>query len=250
MNLIDERSLYRTVINAANRLFEGGSFTSVEQSHLADWILTHQNRHQGFIFYPTPEDQQDGLRLFSGEKPKTRLLANNALELETLRLLALIQPESPGVREVCQEANERLLPLCFAQMCTQGECAHASIAFLRYLTAYEPQQALEKVEHAKEVLKQDRDGKGGWRVFPTWFTLLWLGELPLDLVHDELSYAHDFCIQLFRKRWVATEQFAMVRKKILQKVLVKFQKNAIYEKAEFHVDQKGYWQLHLPNTDN
>jgi len=59
--------------------------------------------------------------LFSGEKPRAKFLTNNVVELETLRLLALLAPDEPRVQQIFQQANERLLPLCFANGCTVGE---------------------------------------------------------------------------------------------------------------------------------
>jgi len=116
MNLIDERSLYQTVTNAAMFLFDGGTFTAAQKTRLTKWILAHQNKHEDFIFYPTVRDLKTGVTLFSGERLRTKLLANNVVELETLRLLALIQPTSPSVRRVFQAANEQLSALCFADV--------------------------------------------------------------------------------------------------------------------------------------
>ena len=171
MNLIDEHSLYRTVTNAAMFLFDDGTLTTAHKARVANWILARQNHQQGFVFYPTASDLKTGITLFSGEKPKTKLLANNAVELETLRLLALIQPESSSVQQVFQTANERLAGLCFADMCDTGECAHASIAYLRYLTAADPDGSAAKITRALGILKRHRAGDGRWHKFPFFFVL-------------------------------------------------------------------------------
>lgn len=224
MNTIDEESLYKTVFNTAEALFNGGSLNETEKAKLSSWILGRQNRWKGFIFYPSEQERETGIRLFSGEKPRTKFLADNLVELDTLRLLALIQPEEPKVRSIFQEANERLFPLCFANGCVVGECAHASIAFRRYFMAYDPEAAREKNRPTLETLKQRRDGEGRWRGFPFYFTLLWLSELPGDTACDELSYTRN-CIDKLANRSLASKKNPVswkteeIRKNLLRKAL-------------------------------
>jgi hypothetical protein len=227
MNITDEGILYKTITNAAMFLFNGGSYTPSENVILTRWILSHQNRYKGFIFYPTQADRENGIRLFSGEKPKTNFLADNAVELETLRILALIQPEAPEVQQVLQKAYERLFRLCFANGCTQGECAHASIAFMRYLTAYNVNGSSDKFGQTLEILKQKRSGDGKWHDFPFFFTLLWLTDLPYSFAYDELSYSHDHCKRLLVKKQPAREQIDLVKEMILQKALLASEPEAL-----------------------
>ncbi len=218
MQFIDESSLYTTVTNAARFMFEGGTFDVAARASLAAWILSQQNRHRGFIFYPTHDELAAGIRLLSGEKPRTRLLTANAVELETLRLLALIQPEADRVQQLFLEADARLAGLCFADVCTTGECAHASIAVLRYRAARAVTGALFSFSHALDALRQDRSGDGKWRRFPFFFTLLWLVELPAELAREELAYACGLCAQLTSRPRPAGEPASAVRQMILRKV--------------------------------
>ena len=227
MNITDEGNLFKTITNAAMFLFNGGSYTPSENVILTRWILSHQNRYKGFIFYPTQVDRENGIRLFSGEKPKTKFLADNAVELETLRILALIQPEALEVQQILQKANERLFRLCFANGCIQGECAHASIAFMRYLTAYNVNGSSDKFGQTLEILKQKRSGDGKWHDFPFFFTRLWLTDLPYSFAYDELSYSHDHCKRLLVKKQPAREQIDLVKEMILQKALLASEPEAL-----------------------
>ena len=221
MKLTDKQSLSKTVHHAAQFLFDGGTYTTAERARLANWILAHQNRHRGFVFYPTDQDLKAGITLFSGEKPKAKFLAYNALELETLRLLALIQPKSPPVRRILREADQRLSALCFANGCTQGECAHASIAVLRYWLASDLRGSSPKFSYAINTLKQHRSGDGKWLKFPFFFTLLWLTELPGYIARDELAYVAGLCQKLLATQRLARGQNDRIRKKILQRVLAR-----------------------------
>ena len=218
MDVIEEKSFYGTVTNAAQVLFDGGSFNETEKTQLASWILDHQNRYKGFIFYPSEQDREDGIRLFSGEKPRSKFLADNSVELEALRLLALIYPNHPEAHRIFQDANERLLPLCFARGCIVGECAHAGIAFRRYFMTFDGDESSEKNRQTLETLKQRRYGEGKWRDFPFYFTLLWLTELPDDLAQEELEYTRDYCRELSRKL-AGDEPFVDNRRNILMRVL-------------------------------
>jgi hypothetical protein len=218
MDPIDERSLYRTVTNAAAFLLDGGRYTGADKRRLTGWIIAHQNRDKKFIFYPTPGDQESGILLLSGEKPRTKLLTGNAVELETLRLLALIA-QAPQVGSLFRQADERLAGLCFANVCTTGECAAASIAFLRYRTARDADGSAAQIAHALDVLRQFRKGDGQWRFFPFYFTLLWLIELSGGLARDELAYARNRCERLAARVPPAAEPTSAIRNKILQLAL-------------------------------
>ena len=219
MNVISEKSLYKTVTNAELFLFEGGSLSLPEKIQLANWILGHQNREKKFIFYPTTADRDAGVRLFSGEKIKAKFLADNTVELETLRLLALLRPEMPEVQQLFWEANQRLFPICFANGCTVGECRHASIAVMRYLTASDFSGSADRLERTLGILKQHRDGDGKWKAFPFYFTLLWLTELPNDFARDELAYTRPHCEKLLTKGLQDDDPGTPLRRKILQRVI-------------------------------
>ena len=247
MSLIDGQSLYRTVMNAANFMFEGGSYTPSERSHLVDWILAHQTRQRGFVFYPTAAERECGIRLFSGEKPQTVLATNNAVEMETLRLLALLQPDAPEVQRLFEMAERRLSGVCFGRVCSKGECAHASLSVLRYHTARGVERGARMIVRGLEALRQDRVGEGKWRCFPFYYALLWLVELPDSLPYDELDecvraellYARDRCGRLLSrlKPRASGKPFDRVRSKILQDALIRVARTAATQGVMFEVDR-------------
>lgn len=189
MDVIRELSLYETVMNATRHHFLDGMFDAVERNRLTGWLLSRRNPGGGFLFPLTPEERTAKPPLLTGEKPKTYLLAENALECETLRLLALLSPANPESEQAIAMADRRLRRQCFANVCLTGECPHVSIAYLRFLTSHPGSETGSRLRHGVEVLSQHRAGDGRWQKFPFWYTLLWLVDLPANLAKDELVYA-------------------------------------------------------------
>lgn len=209
-------SLYQRVMETARLLFEGRRFSPSERTEIVFWILAHQNRTGDFLFPPSPEDEAAGLRLVSGELPRTRLLTRNALELETLRLLALLGSGELGVVQVLDTAERRFSGRCFASICTTGECTGASIAWLRYRAARGDSQELTRC--GLEALGRERDTAGRWHKFPFYYSLLWLLELPAGMGKEELAYASPACRRL-TTRLFPSDPVAVFRLGLLHRVL-------------------------------
>jgi hypothetical protein len=177
-------------INAISRaLIEGKIYSENEKAEIAAFIFDHKNPVDGFTFYPTDAERIKGIQLVTGEKAKTQLLANNALELEALRILSILTPRDSRLLQLHEKADQRLQKLCFYDICITGECAAASIIFLRYLTTLTQNDHSEKIHCGLSSLKQMRDGSGRWRKFPFFYTLLWLTELTWPEAIHELAYA-------------------------------------------------------------
>jgi hypothetical protein len=186
MATLGDAGIYQMVVNAAEVLFRGERLDEAARMASVSQVLAGTRRVKGFVFYPTEAEWQAGIRLITGEKPRTRLLAANAVELEILRLLALLAPGMPAVQALFREADRRLEQQCFASVCLVGECAGASIAYLRYLTARGVEAYRAKIEHGLAAVKQDRKGNGRWQHFPYRFTCRWLAELPAGFAEQVL----------------------------------------------------------------
>jgi hypothetical protein len=224
--VIDEQSLYQTVINASSHMLLGNVLALAERARLAAWLLAHQNGQRGFSFYPTAAEREHGIRLMSGEKLRTLLAADNVVEMETLRLLALLQPDTPKVNRLFERAERRLSGVCYGRVCSKGECAHASISVLRYHTARDVEKGAAVIARGLEVLYQDRAGEGAWRSFPFYYTLLWLAELHgehSERARAELSYARGRCERLLSRirPGIPGKPFDRARERILRDALVR-----------------------------
>jgi hypothetical protein len=217
--IIDTKCFYQTVLNAALYLFKGGELSLQEKDGLLDYLLARQNRQKGFVFHLSAEELVDDIHLISGEKPRTKLLKANAVELETLRLLALLGGDRPDVQQLIQTANSRLEKQCFANVCLTGDCVGASVAYLRYISSRQAGPWELQVRHGMEILKENRSGDGRWSRFPYFFTLLWLVELPRTISKAEIRYTRDTAKEYLQNSYKHKGPFQEIRELILVKVL-------------------------------
>jgi len=157
-------------------------------------------------------------RVYTGEKLQTHLAAKNILAVESARALVLSGSDSEDVRSSIALVETWAENQCFSEFCATGECRHSSIGFIRYLNALEK---TERLEHMVTKLSKFRDGKGGWKGFPYFFTLLALTEIDSPLVDDELEYALEFTEKRF-KRNRSEEPFTSRRNEILLRLQNRF----------------------------
>ena len=218
--VVHTESLAKTVDSLNADLFNGRPPTEVEVEAFASWVLGRQwtaGRFAG-AFAPTEGDLKAGVRLFTGELLKTQLAARNILTAEVARGLFLLVPATPGVREALERANQWLLGMCFADSCVLGECAQSTLGWMRYLAAGALDDAEGRLEAHLQVLSQYRDGRGRWKRFPFYYTLLALSEITLPAAVAEMQYAAPACERSLR-RWGTEGRFTSRQKVLLERVL-------------------------------
>lgn len=242
--IIQEESLYQTVLQATRFRFDGGRFLPEESEQLITWLLAHRNHQNGYTFHPTAHEVARGIRLFTGERPRTWIARRDGVEMETLRLLARLVPQEREtrdrvtaadsertpvhtVRKIFAEADHRLIGRCYGSVCPRGECAHASIAVLRYRIAVDIETARPYIERGLQWLRETRIEAGGWHSFPFFFTLLWLIELLNATTDtsirmqtlDELASTRDRCRRTVGRRWRLPASVSEIRDALLHKVI-------------------------------
>lgn len=84
-------------------------------------------------YYIPPYTGGKKLRLIQGYLPKTNILYANHYELETLRLLYMLEPQNETIHKMVKNTLQRLQGTCFGNSCTQGECLATGISVLRFL---------------------------------------------------------------------------------------------------------------------
>lgn len=207
MELQMTATLAETLDRCNLAFFEGQSLTALERYEMVREIAANLDRADG-----------DGLRLFTGEHVRTRFAANAIRCAECARALILLDsPTVDGVMAL-EEARRRLVGKCFTDGCTLGECAHASIAWLRYLAVTDFPDTRRRLETGLKVINSLRDANGRWKELPFYYTLLMLSEQDSPAARRELRYAAPACERLLAMRSL-DEVYGQRRRAVLERVL-------------------------------
>jgi hypothetical protein len=89
---------------------------------------------------------------------------------------------------------------------------------MRYLAASGLADSEERLNAHIAVLSQHRDGKGRWRRFPFYYTLLVLSETDLPAAVGEMRYAVSACERVLR-RFPKDDVFALRQRAVVEGVL-------------------------------
>lgn len=219
--MLDPHSLAATLDGVNEAFFYARALSRADAVELVRWLDRRQYKsgpHAG-LFAPTEGDYADGARLFTGEKLKTRLATRNVLGSEAARALVLLAApqETAGILE---RLNRNVLQACYARSCVIGECAHSAVGLMRYLATGGVEDAEQRLQAHVQTLSQQQDGKGRWKRFPFYYTLLALLEIDLPSVRDEMRYSAPACERYLRRSPTPTDDvFYQRRRAIVQRVL-------------------------------
>ncbi len=207
MELQMTATLVETLDRCNLAFFEGQSLTALDRYEMVREIAANLDWEDG-----------DGLRLFTGERLRTRFAANAIRCAESARALILL--DSPTVDGVMmlEEARRRLLGRCFTDGCTLGECAHAAIGWLRYLSVTDFPDTQRRLEAGLKVVHGLRDANGRWKDLPFYYTLLMLSEQDSPAARRELRYAAPACERLLAMQPL-DEVYGLRRRTVLERVL-------------------------------
>jgi hypothetical protein len=211
-------SLTATLDAVNEALFKGRSLSKAEREKAARWIASRQVEvgKQAGLFAPTEDDYQECVRLFTGERLGTKLAARNILTAEAARALILFDMGG----DILERTNCWLLEQCFASACTVGECAHSTAGLMRYLAVGGLADSEKRLNTHIAVLSQHRDGKGRWRRFPFYYTLLALCETDLPAAVAEMRCAALAC-ERFLRRSPKDDVFTLRQRAVVERVLAK-----------------------------
>jgi hypothetical protein len=167
-----------------------------EISGIVEWVSGRLGQAGGYAgsFALTDFDWKNDFRLFTGERVTTRAARAHIMAEETSRMIRLIQNKIGSSIEALKESDTllgtRIFHLEKSSAISNGFycCGKCSVAFWRYLAIGGFVENGSSLAAGMKSLSQARDGKGGWKRFPYYYTLLCLGELDSSLVQDEITY--------------------------------------------------------------
>ncbi len=260
--------LYDLVCSVNSRMITGDKLSEQEKSNVIDTILSSRNLEDMVsksakkldsknissrtvmypaIFIPTDEERDSRLRLITGELPKTKMLSDNAYELEIMRLIALWGREKAD--DILKIIEKRLLRACFSTFCSEGECIGAVMAFLRFWAAYRPGD----IERQKEIIAQmkpHRDGHGSWRRgldLPLFYTYSVFSECAYEAVEEELLHCRNLLWNSLNKPWL-NEPYNLLRKYVVKNALSRIPEYEFVENTNFYIGNDGRWHAEIIKT--
>ena len=195
--LIERSSLSRTVdaVNAAH--FAGSPLAATERGSAARWIAARHGLPGAYAgtFAGFPAERSHGILVFTGERI-TSASARHILGEETSRALRLLRVRDRVVTRALAAADEGMMR-CLARAAADPRngnpglycCGKCSVGLWRNLLAGGMNRQEERLRHGIGHLRSMRDGKGQWRRFPFWYTVLALSEMDVPEASKELKYA-------------------------------------------------------------
>ncbi len=197
------------------RVHKSGDYVDFKQ--VAEFIAGQQIRlgKNAGIFVESKNVSRAKARLFTGEKLKTDLAVKNILTAEATRALVLSNSSSEFIISSIDLALDWLEEQCISKFCSTGECRHSTVSFMRLLNALEK---ADRLDGMIRTLSRHRDGRGGWKGFPYFFTLLALVETESLLADKELNYALEYAESRFNRSRIE-EPYSTRRDEILSRLM-------------------------------
>lgn len=231
-SLVYPSSLGDTLDAINDALFTGQPIPADQCAEAAAWIADRQGLPGAYagMFAPTENDYAFGALTFTGEPVRSSAATGHVLSEESCAALFHLGAVTHEVRDALKRARRN-----FFHRLEQSEvagqwsgvycCGTCSVALWRHLAASGEPDDLRRIENGLAELRRYRDGKGRWRRFPFFYTLLALSEIDHPALKEEILYAGDV-IERALNRLVKADpdqqnKYDLRRQIVLQRVLEK-----------------------------
>lgn len=201
MPLLERSSLSATLDHVDDALFYGRAIPRDDALEVVRWIATRFGAPSAYgrTFGITEQDELRTLHVYTGESLRGASLRHIHAE-EACRILILLgRPLALELPEL-RQATDFLLE-CFARAESRGEpegtycCGPCTASLWRHMAAGGLGDYAKKLDVGLAVLPRHRDGKGSWRRFPFYYTLLALTESDTPTARAEIQYVLPLCQQ-------------------------------------------------------
>lgn len=224
--MIDANSVSLTVdaVNAA--FFDGRRMSAAERRRVAHWIARRQGLPGAYAdtFAGFPGERDKGIVLFTGERIGSAS-ARHILGEEACRVLHLLAVRDKAVTSALERATAGMMRALERAALDPRHtnpgifcCGKCSVGLWRHLLAGGLDRQEERLRRGVQHLQAVRDGEGGWRTFPFWYTVLALSDVEDPQARRELRYAQPQLDRAASKR-TATGNYAMRRQAVARRAL-------------------------------
>jgi hypothetical protein len=223
--LIHPGSVSDTVDAVNEAIASGQMIPASTREAVARWIASRQGLPGAYAntFAGFESERQHGIRLFTGERV-TSASARHILGEEACRVLLQLNVRDRSVQQSLDSATEGLL-----QSLSRAEkdprytnpgifcCGKCTIGLWRHLAVGGLDRQEERLRKGVQYLSSRRDGNGGWRTYPFWYTMLALSEIDLHGASAEIRYASAALERVVRRS--SATLFGRRRQAIAERVL-------------------------------
>jgi len=217
---LDETSLVKTIDNINNSMFFKVPIPKNEKESVAAWIVTRlgQKGSYGGLFAPTVSDVRDPIRIFTGEVITSNASRSHIMGEEAMRVLKKLQIKSPEATLALEKSKDIMETILRREKSGMFCCGNCSVAYWRSLNSGCLDYSEERLSNGLKILKSLRDGKGRWRRFPFYYTLLALSEIDLPGVKEEFQYASQSMERTLNKT-SKVDPYGSRRKRLVEGIL-------------------------------
>ena len=228
MVIVNPDSLSLTLDGLNEAFFYGRSLPRSDREQAARWIAGRQGLPRSYagMFAPTERDFAEGAALFTGESARSNAGLSCKLGQEALRALILLDVPRPRVQEALSRATEGMLARLEGAERRESVgsgfycCGSCSVALWRLLAAGGLGNTEARLAAGMTILESRRDGRGRWRGFPFYYTLLALTGIEVPLALAEIQYAAPACERSLR-RPPGPGKFAQRRRDVIERILAR-----------------------------
>jgi len=222
MEHLVEESLAKTLDRVNESMFFDIPIPNQEQEKVTQWIIARlgQKGSYGGLFAPTEIDFADKVQLFMGEFLTTGASKAHILGEESMRVLKKMHIKSKEVQNALESAKNCMETILRREKSGMFCCGTCSVAYWRSLNSGCLDYSEERLSNGLKILKSLRDGKGRWRRFPFYYTLLALSEIDLPEVKEEFQYASQSMERTLNKT-SKVDPFGSRRKRLVEGILSK-----------------------------
>ncbi len=225
MSILNTHSLIATV-DAFNDAILRQRPWEDEAEALIAWLSDRLGKAGGYAgsFALTAGDWDREFRLVTGERITTRAARAHIIAEETMRVLAIIHRVTglacPALRRSEELLADRIFDHERSTAARDGMycCGGCSVALWKCMAAGGYRSSRLLIQQGLASLARYRDGRGGWRRFPFYYTLSVLAEIGPSRAAAEIDYCSPRFPGLSRRLAKSKDRYSWRRLHFIQQL--------------------------------